>query len=332
MLGHSYTDKPGKSGETLVSDGKSSELRYRPYNTATMPSTLYMQAKGEISRRDPAMAGQFEAFEQWLSNSEHVSVPKHSTGERLLDNLRQEAHLCGESGYGDHSELAAFMEDCALLFGRAASEEERVQMFARSCEKYYRRGLRIPLAVLPPLLERYVSHRKAIELLLNRTAGPVAATQFRMEQISIIVAEKLIQENWAYSRFRDEDKLARDVMVFAAPVRGKWPDNTDALAIAESFGLPIAFGDGVERFHNLVRYEYDTHAVSNHRFPTFADAGRFPGFLPAPETCPDPKSPDTCWGWTKPLGRNEKRPEIIHDNASLRVLKSPIRYVGSFKK
>lgn len=78
----------------------------------------------------------------------------------------------------------------------------------------------------------------------------------------------------------------------------------------------------------VVEFSYRTDLVTAPRFPTVADAGWNPSFKPAPEREPDGSVPATCWGWTEPLGPWPPQPEIVHDNAGLRILDRPPRLIG----
>ena len=105
----------------------------------------------------------------------------------------------------------------------------------------------------------------------------------------------------------------------------------DALGMAEALALPLmASPVSVDEF--LVELSYPTNSVRNHRFPTVADAGNHPLFEPAREVAPNPAAPETCTGWTKPLGKHRPQAEIVHGNDSLRILNRAPRLVGRVQR
>jgi hypothetical protein len=299
-----------------------------------MPSTLYRQARALLAKRSSVDADALSEFETWLNQSLEVASPWSATGEPLAKNLHIEAHLCGDMPYGDPDELTDFLQHCAVSFRSSLNEDDRVRMFVETCRLFARKGVRISTDYLPIFLTRIICHDKLklVEIALERMVGLVHATQFRNGQISILEAAKMLADNWDASGFEDDDKLGRDLMVFASPTRGSFGSGMGPLEVAQSLGLPCAFGDGLPRTRHVLQCDYHTVAVVNHRFPTIADASRFPGFGPAPETPPLKADQASCSGWTRPLGSMKQQPEIVHDNASLMILRSPLAYLGSFWK
>jgi hypothetical protein len=77
----------------------------------------------------------------------------------------------------------------------------------------------------------------------------------------------------------------------------------------------------------LVELIYPSDRVSDTRFPTVAEAGWTHLFRPAPEMPPHADRPDSCCGWTAPLGGHPAQPELVHANAPLAVVSQPPRFL-----
>jgi hypothetical protein len=104
-------------------------------------------------------------------------------------------------------------------------------------------------------------------------------------------------------------------------------DANDARALAEALALPCLVEPRTAD-ELLIELSYPTRAVGEMRFPTVADAGLVHLFRPAPEIEPSSGEPETCYGWTEPIGAHPPQPEVVHVNASVRVLDRPPRFVG----
>jgi hypothetical protein len=271
----------------------------------------------------------WERFDGWLRSSAKIAFPWHPDGLKLATNITLEAHLLGGRPFGDAQELSSFMEYCVRAFEAATSEEERIESFRQSCRDFARRGMTVALSVLPAVLIRYCSE-KPLEIALGRMVGDYALIQLQRSQISLIEAEQQVRDNWNADLLDEKDMLARDNVAFATFDTGTTPHGASAQHIAECLALPCAVPGAKPHRRFLVKVAYPAAKVQNHRFPTVAEAGTFPFFQPAEELAPDTSKQATCVGWTKPAGAGPPQPELIHDNASLRVLNSPLELVGSF--
>lgn len=74
-----------------------------------MPSGLYQRAVDLLTEEERTALGAFEA-----RIGDHPGTDGDPVeGARVLANLREEAHLVGDGGFGEAGELAAFLRDCA---------------------------------------------------------------------------------------------------------------------------------------------------------------------------------------------------------------------------
>jgi hypothetical protein len=121
----------------------------------------------------------------------------------------------------------------------------------------------------------------------------------------------------------DDLRLAKGTAVFATFEHPGGAPRDDAPALAQALALPTRTDEAL-----LIELSYPTKAVNDTRFPTVADAGLMPRFRPAPEVEPSSGYPETCCGWTEPLGAQPPQPELVHANAALTVLDRPPRLVG----
>ena len=294
-----------------------------------MPSSLHRNATRLLGQRDALLLEAWERFEQWLRSSTTVALPWQANGLKLADNIALEAHLVGNRTFGDAEEFSSFMEYCVRAFESAATEEDRIETFRRSCRDFTRRGMIVGFGVLPNILFRYCSE-KPLEIALGRMVGDYAVLQLQRKQISLSDAEQQVRDNWDPNLLQDADMLARGDFAFATFGNATIPHGASARHVAECLALPCVVPDGKPRRRFLVKLSYPKATVQNHRFPTFAEAETFPYFQPAEEEAPDPSVEARCVGWTKPIGAGSKQPELIHDNASLRILSSRIELLGSF--
>jgi hypothetical protein len=137
-----------------------------------------------------------------------------------------------------------------------------------------------------------------------------------------------LRSRWAASRLTATNRLGRGDEIFATFEHPAGAPRDDAEALSRALALPLWQGPR-SKMEILVEMSYPTDAVADYRFPTAADAGWIHLFHPAPEEEPDSGRPETCCGWTAPLGPYPPQPEIVHDNAGLQVLSEPPRFVGS---
>jgi hypothetical protein len=298
-----------------------------------MPAALYFSAKSVAESAGPDIADLLGKFESWLFSSLEVAMPWHSTGAQLVENLREEAHFCGDASYGDPNDFALFLIDCAREFSIATSEYDKCVAYRKVCQRHTRKGSKILVGALPTILIRICGSPAILVMALQRMVGDAAVEQLKRKEISILDAEELVRVNWDPSLFDPSDCLARGDTVFATLYSSALLA-LDAQSVAECLGLPCATSPSTGRIRSwhITACEYNATAVSNHRFPTIADAETFPGFRPAPDLIPDRSDSSSCFGWTKPIGTGDPQPELVHNNSSLRVARAPIRYLGSFDK
>jgi hypothetical protein len=161
--------------------------------------------------------------------------------------------------------------------------------------------------------------------------GPRARRLLKAGAVDPDAASRRLASAWDPSRLTKADRLGEARCVFATFEHPGGAPRDDALGIAEALALPLMTSTtSVDEW--LVEFSYPTDKVTDHRFPTVADAGEHALFEPAPEVAPDPAAPKTCTGWTRPLGKHRPQPEIAHRNDSLRVLNRAPRLVGRVQR
>jgi hypothetical protein len=289
-----------------------------------MPSTLYTAARSMLDPKDErSLAG----FDRSLRRARRSQNGGPIDGARLLANLRAEAHLTGSKPFGDPAELAALLGRCAGNHRAATKSGLRVEAYLEACEAHAGRGLAIPKDHLPARLLRYSAYRAGADDIVERILGKAARMDFVAETLSAADAFAQVEKRWDASRMLPTDRLGARSVVWATFRHRKGTPRHDAKSMVEALALPppVRSADRI-----LIEFAYDRDAVQNHRFPTVADAGLTHQFRPAPEAAPDPAKRRTWWGRTKPTGPWPAQPEIVHDNASLQVLRRAPRFVGRF--
>jgi hypothetical protein len=180
---------------------------------------------------------------------------------------------------------------------------------------------------LPGRLLRYTESRFVIALLAERILGRTARASFFSGTVSAEDTVRGIELAWDSAKLRLNDMLARGTKVFATFEHAGGSPRTDAVGMSKALALSIwtrpKTGDEC-----LLEVSYPTDSVTDYRFPTVADAGWGYLFCPAPERRPDTHRQKNLWGWTCPIDGHPPQPEIIHANASLRVLDRSPRFVG----
>jgi hypothetical protein len=228
--------------------------------------------------------------------------------------------------FGEPTELKGFLQRCSA--GLAVSNEpDRHRGYEEVCEEFAGKGLQIPRTHLPDGLLRYTPSRTLAAMLIERMLGIRARDAFDRGTLPPQTAFARIQGRWEPSRLEAADRLSRGDKVFATFEHPDGAPRGDATAMSQALALPLwqAPRSGLEI---LIELAYATDMVGDYRFPTVADAGWIHLFQPSSEEAPDSAKPDSCCGWTKPLGPHPAQPEIIHDNAPLQVLSGPPRLVG----
>jgi hypothetical protein len=287
-------------------------------------SRLYRAARASLSARESKPA---KAFEQWLSKYQIRGSAALLLGKRMLGNLYRESHLTGDNPFRNPEEFAAFLKRCSAGHSLARSAVRRHANYQDACREFERRGLRIARVHLPGRLLRYTESRNVIALLAERILGRAARVAFDLGTISAEDTVRGLELSWDSAKLRPDDMLARGSRVFATFEHAGGAPRNDAEKLSKALALSIwtrpKTGDEF-----LVEVSYPTDSVDDYRFPTIADAGWGNLFCPAPERRPDIRRVKTLWGWTCPLDRRLPQPEIVHANASLRVLDLSPRFVG----
>ena len=124
---------------------------------------------------------------------------------------------------------------------------------------------------------------------------------------------ELLAAGWDSSLLQDV-MLAIKPKVFATFEHDEPAPRDDATALSRALAL-LFWERARTKEEILFELSYPTDSVADPRFPTVAEAGWSSLFQPAEEQIPDPGSPRTCCGWTRPLGPHLAQPEIVHDNA-----------------
>lgn len=287
---------------------------------ARMPSKLYTSARGTLSNTDK---NSLAAFDLWLERVRTRTNGDPVDGRQLCENLKAEAHFTGALSFGDATELTGFLVHCARTHRGTKGRTERIDGYARSCDAHSAKGLAIPTARLPARLLRYHASRYAAALVIERVLGKAARLDFDAGILSPEDAFQRIARRWRSASMTPAEKLGGGSVVWATFRHKKGTPRHDAKGMAEALALPLRATDTI-----LIELSYSTDRVQNHRFPTVADAGLIHLFRPAREVPPDPGKRRTWWGWTKPIGPWPAQPEVVHDNASLAVLRRAPRFVG----
>ena len=285
-----------------------------------MASQLYTLAQGNL----PAAEQQrLTDFETWLTDINEL----HLNGAQLVANVRDESHLVGTGNFGDPNDLGEFLKACGEAHSKATSELRRRDGYSAACSAFELMGLGIERASLPAGFLRYSVSKRLIATLVERMLGKTARRDFDSGLMSVEDAFSRMLVYWSAARLSDADTLARSSAVFATFDHDGTAPRDDSTALADALALPVLLRVGAGE-EILFEFSYQRDSVRGYRFPTVADAGWFHLFRPAPEVAPEPTDPHTLWGWTRPLGGQPSQPEIVHENAPLRVVDSAPRLVG----
>jgi hypothetical protein len=290
-----------------------------------MSSKLYTSARSTLSAAEKKSLA---AFDSWLKRVRVKSNGDPVDGRQLCANLKAEAHFTGAGAFGDATELAAFLARCAQAHRLTKGMAKRVDGYVQTCDAHGAKGLPIPIARLRPNLLRYSTSKYAAAVIIERVLGKVARIEFDAGRLSPEDAFKRIAARWGSTSMTPVEKLSGGSVVWATFRQKKGTPRDDANDLAQALALPLPPRPSGTLLFELA---YPAAKVSNHRFPTVADAGLIHLFRPAREVPPDPSRKRTWWGWTNPLGGWPAQPEIVHDNASLQVLRRAPRFVGRIR-
>ena len=290
-----------------------------------MPSNLFTQALGSLTEEEREAFGRWEELVR-----DHSGFPpdQPTKGARILENFREEAHLVGDGSFGDPSEMTAFLRRCISGLDLSAEPAARHKSYEDTCQEFAGRGLRVSREHLPEGLLRYSESQTLAATLVQRMLGKRARDAFDLKTLPPEMAFARLRSRWRVSHLDPKDRLGRGKEVFATFEHPSGAPREDAEALSRALALPL-WQRRREDLTILIELTYPTDAVEDHRFPTVADSGWIQYFRPAPEEVPNGERPDSCCGWTEPLGSYPKQPEIIHDNAPLQVLSEPPRLVGT---
>lgn len=288
-----------------------------------MASNLYQLAVAALAAAERESLTQFE---DWLADFSDSVAGRPIRGDQVRENLRAESHLTGDGDFGDCSTLADFLKACLEEHARASSDLERYGCFGQTCRAHHGRGLRIERSHLPDALLRYLRSREMVDIVIERVLGESAREDLRNGIMSLEDVFSRLTLFWDSDAMTDDDRLGAGTSVFATFEHNTGAPRADASAMAQALGLPVRPG----REEILIEVSYSTDSVRNHRFPTIADAGWTHEFQPSSEVAPDPAVPETCCGWTRPLGSWPPQPELVHENRSLKILSAPPRLVGRY--
>jgi hypothetical protein len=286
-----------------------------------MPSKLYATARATLSSTDKRSLA---AFDLWLRRVHATPSGDPVDGLQLCANLKAEAHFTGAGAFGDAAELTGFLTRCAQAHRVTKGMTKRAGGYAQTCNAHAAKGTAIPAASIPPRLLRYSTSGYLAALIIERVLGKLARMDFDAGLLSPEDAFERIARRWS-SPSMTAEKLGGGPVVWATFRHKKGTPRHDAKGMAEALALPLP---SRATSTILLELSYPRDKVSNHRFPTVADAGLIHLFRPARDVPPDPKKRRTCWGWTNPIGRWPAQPEIVHDNASLAVLRRAPRFLG----
>jgi hypothetical protein len=283
-----------------------------------MPSSLYKNARKNLGSKETS---RLNRFLQWLESISEQSVD----GGQLSENIQGESHLVGDARFGDSGELIDFLRECGTSHQGTHSQES--EAYTASCGRFELKGLRIPASDIPKRILRYSTSRTLIASIIEMILGTIARREFDGGQMSPADAFIRLARMWNFSLVSSEN-LARGNAVFATFETEQSAPREDAGGMAEVLALPICLrvgaGDQI-----LFELSYDRDVVANYRFPTVADAGFMHLFRPAEELQPAASDTNSLYGWTHPLNRAAPQPEIVHENASLQVVREAPRLVGS---
>jgi hypothetical protein len=250
------------------------------------------------------------------------------TGVKLLLNVENEAHLIGDRSFGDPETFRRFLGAWISGHSPTASDRDRRDSYCGVCNDYQLQGSRIPAEVLPGNLVRYVaSNRSFLRIMIEKVLGEDAVIDFDAGDLSVGGAFFRLELFWDTSVFRSEDGVGRGKGVFATFNSLTAPLPDDATEILEALAHPVLVSSLSEE-NFLFRFSYSSRDVHEPRIPTVADAGWFHFFEPSQDVEPDPAVSATCFGWTKPFGRQQPQPELVHHNVSMQVVKKAPELIG----
>lgn len=289
-----------------------------------MQSELYRRACARLA--EPDRDG-LRHCETWLQDHSDRSEDPLVRGAQILANLRQESHLLGKASFGDPEELVSFLREWSQAHAKVSEPMPRRRCYQDACRSGQGKGSPVPTEALPTKLLRFSSSRSLLAQMIARILGEAARRDFDNRTLAPEDAVARLRRRWTPDSFGPTDRLGRGDVVFATFESAAGPPRNSPIELAEALGLGVARSRAIDRAF-LVELEYEAVAVAEPRIPTVADAGWFDLFRPAAEAPPDAGDLKTCYGWTGPLGAQAPQPEIVHANASLRVVVDGPRWIG----
>lgn len=283
-----------------------------------MPSELYREARSLLEEDDIRRLNSSEA---WLAGQ--------ASGPRLLANLQRESHFVDKGTFGNPAAFKEFLRAWCNRNESAADDSGRQACFYRTCREHERWGTEIPAEVLPDQLIRYLVGPTLLREIIGQILGRAAKANFDSGMLTIEDAFSRIKLKWNPNLLRGSDRLGRGDTVFATFSNPGAAPGT-AQDVVEAIAHPVVTASST-RDQFLFKFTYSSARVEDHRIPTIADACWCPLFEPASEFPPDPGDPHTCFGWTRPVGKQASQPELVHQNESLKVAHRAPRFLGWLK-
>jgi len=283
-----------------------------------MSSKLYRDARSLLKGDDVRC---LDSSETWLASQ--------ASGPRLLANLQRESHLVGMGTFGSPRYFKDFLHTWSHRNESGADDSDRQACFCQVCSEHERWGTKIPPEVLPDQLIRYLVGPTLLREVIGQILGRSAKANFDSGMLTVDDAFSRMKSKWKPDLLRDCDRLGRGGTVFAT-FSNLRPAPGTAQDVVEAIAHPVVTASST-RDQFLFEFTYFSARVEDHRIPTIADAGWFPMFEPAPESPPDPGDHHTCFGWTRPIGKQAPQPELVHQNESLKVVHRAPRFIGWLK-
>jgi hypothetical protein len=278
---------------------------------AALASRLYEDARSTL----PSSIRQgLDDLLSWMRSSLYID---RDYAPKVAWNIENENHYVGDLQPFDHSEYAIFLERSSAA--AALPEDERHDTYEAACRTSAGKGRPADRSRMPNDIYRYVM-TGAVRSWGMRIGMP-AAWLVIVDTQPFTAFETLLQHLDAHPHLYAECRLARDDSRPWASFND--PDNplsddvrTDATLMAGHLGLRVrGRGRAV-----LIELAYAKIAMHGSRHPTVADAAWEHRFRSAP-----PRSP---WGLTAADGRYVPQPEVVHENASLAILRRRPRFLG----
>jgi hypothetical protein len=175
-----------------------------------MPSDLFQRALDSLAEEDRRA---FERWQSWAQVYTGRSATDPTDGAQVVANVQTESHLVGDEDFGDPSELARFLQNCAHQMSRASDLDGKHQAYLDVCQELAGRGLRMPREHLPDELLRYVPSETLAENLVERMLGKRARAEVRAMAAEVTSAR--LRAHWDPAKLEPTDRLGLKAEVFA---------------------------------------------------------------------------------------------------------------------